>query len=108
MLLSMCFMSSRAGSTWQNARSATSRGGEAGALDGGVDALGMGGEEVLAERWVGQGLSAGDDHSLAGTAEKRLIPLHATNGLPDGGGPARYLPGRVWAGGLAVFPRPLT
>lgn len=68
----------------------------------------MGGEEVLAERWVGQGLSAGDDHSLAGTAEKRLIPLHATNGLPDGGGLARYLPGRVGADGPAVLPRPVT
>lgn len=83
MLLSMCFMSSRAGSTWQNARSATSRGGEAGALDGGVDALGMGGEEVLAERRVGRG-------------------------LPAGGGLARYLPGRVGADGPAVLPRPLT
>ena len=58
-------------------------GGEAGALDGGVDALGMGGEEVLAERRVGLG-------------------------LPAGGGLARYLPGRVGADGPAVLPQPLT
>ncbi len=45
---------------------------------------------------------------INGPGEKQLVPDRPAGGLPDGGGPARYLPGRVWAGGLAVFPRPLT